>query len=318
MKIINLLYLKYTLSLSISLVSSLFIFFIFSLIGNLNEKYLFSVIIKISFLNTLQIISYIPEFIFLLSVILLLVFLRSKNEIIIIKSYVSIKRLMLFFLPIVLIITLIEINKKQFSTYFEDTKTKLVAKSNIIKTKILVNQDKYSKTFKILENFNLDNLTDTEYRSYIVSDNKIKFAEYSNKILLSNNALIASNYTQYKNNSIRDYNYKKVINLDFNFLNKYNLPIKYINNTKNYEFDFKQINLLIFYLIFFHFSFFTFFNSRLVSTKQSLKKPIYLNLSILIYSFFIFNSSLNYLGREFEIIATIIVAILLLKVYLNE
>ena len=97
MKIINLLYQKYILALSISLVSCLFIFFIFSLIGNLNENYLFNVIIKISLLNTLQIISYIPEFIFLISIILLLIFLRSKNEIIIIKSYLSIKRFCLFF-----------------------------------------------------------------------------------------------------------------------------------------------------------------------------------------------------------------------------
>ena len=103
MKIIKLLYTKYILSLLICLISSFVIFFIFSLLGNLNEDYLFNIIIKIKFLNSLQILTYVPAFIFLLSVILFTIFLRSKNEIIIIKSYMNIKKLMLFFLPIVII-----------------------------------------------------------------------------------------------------------------------------------------------------------------------------------------------------------------------
>ena len=89
MKIINLLYTKYILSLLICLLSSSVIFFIFSLLGNLDEEYLFNIIIKISFYNSLQILSYIPAFIFLLSVILFTIFMRSKNEFIIVKSYVN-------------------------------------------------------------------------------------------------------------------------------------------------------------------------------------------------------------------------------------
>ena len=50
MKIINLLYTKYILSLLICLISSSVIFFIFSLLGNLDEEYLFNIIIKISFI----------------------------------------------------------------------------------------------------------------------------------------------------------------------------------------------------------------------------------------------------------------------------
>ena len=70
MKVINLLYTKYILSLLICLISSSVIFFVFSLLGNLDEEYLFNVIMKISFYNSLQILTYVPSFIFLLSVIL--------------------------------------------------------------------------------------------------------------------------------------------------------------------------------------------------------------------------------------------------------
>ena len=79
MKIIKLLYTKYILSLLICLISSFVIFFIFSLLGNLNEDYLFNVIIKISFLNSLQILTYVPAFIFLLSVILFINFFKIKK-----------------------------------------------------------------------------------------------------------------------------------------------------------------------------------------------------------------------------------------------
>ena len=48
--------------------------FIFSLLGNLNEDYFFNTIIKLSLLNSFQILMYIPSFIFLISVVLLTIF----------------------------------------------------------------------------------------------------------------------------------------------------------------------------------------------------------------------------------------------------
>ena len=103
MKIIKLIYFKYIFSFSICVFSSFIVFFISSLIGNLNEDYLFNDILKISLYGSLQIITYVPVFIFLLSVILLLIFLRSKNEMIVIKSYINEKKLFIFFAPIVLV-----------------------------------------------------------------------------------------------------------------------------------------------------------------------------------------------------------------------
>ena len=128
MKIIKLLYFKYALSFSICLITSFVIFFIFSLIGNLNENYLFSSIINISLINSFQIMMYVPSFIFLLSIILLCIFLKSKNEIIIIKSFICTKKLMSFFLPIVIIFALIEINKKEIAGILEESKTLLTNK----------------------------------------------------------------------------------------------------------------------------------------------------------------------------------------------
>ena len=153
MKIIRLIYLKYFLSLSICLISSCVIFFIFSLLGNLNEDYFFNTIIKLSLLNSLQILMYIPSFIFLISVVLLIIFLRSRNEMIIIKSYISIRMLMIFFLPFAFFFTILELNKNDFVSFFEDSKNNLIKLNDKNIPRIIINEENGFKDFIILNNF---------------------------------------------------------------------------------------------------------------------------------------------------------------------
>ena len=133
MKIIKLLYLKYILSVTICLISSCVIFFIFSLLGNLNENYFFKTIINLSLLNSFQILMYLPCFIFLISLFFFTIFLRSKNEMIIIKSYVNIKMLMLFFMPLAFFFTILELNKNIFLKFFENNKNNLVKQKDKFK-----------------------------------------------------------------------------------------------------------------------------------------------------------------------------------------
>ena len=130
MKIFKILYLKYSLSLTICFFSSFVMFFIFSLISNLSEDYKFNKIIELSFLNTLQILVYVPSFIFLISIILFTIFLKSNNEIIIIKSYLNIKKYLTFFIPIILVFTFLEIEKKDLSRYLEDIKVNIIDFNN--------------------------------------------------------------------------------------------------------------------------------------------------------------------------------------------
>ena len=78
------------------------------------------------------------------------------------------------------------------------------------------------------------------------------------------------------------------------------------------------LNTIVFFIIFFNYIFLFFFNKNYIGTKQSLFFPILTCLLILIYSFLIFNTSLNFYRNEFEILASLVVAMLFLKVYLNE
>ena len=318
MKIINLLYWKYTISLLLCLISCITIFFIFSLIGNLNEKYSFKIIVNLSVLNSLQILSYVPAFIYLLSVILFTIFLKSKNEIIIIKSYFNLKKLTLFILPIVIIFAIIELNKRELSLLIEDTKLNLIKLKDQSDIKIFIDKNDLFKKYIIFKNININNMENAEYRTYFITDNKIKSAEFSNSLKLINNSFFAEKHTQYNNNFIKDINNKKIIDFDFLELIERSSIVKNISNKNYLDFNLRLINFTFFFIVFFTYIFLYFLSSKFVSTKQSLKIPIFVCLIILIYSFIVFNNSLSFYKQEFEILASIIIGMFSIKVYLNE
>ncbi len=318
MKIIKLLYFKYIISLSICFSLSSIIFFIFSLLGNLDEEYFFNIIIKISFYNSLQILTYVPAFIFLISVILFVIFLRSKNEMIIIKSYINVKLLAIFFLPIVTFFTILELNKKNLGSIVEDRKANLINQETIINTKIIINNNNDSKSYIILKNINPNDTSKAEYRSFKIYKKKIEIAEFSDKLIFSNNTLTAKSYTQYKNNLIEDFQNSKSLNLKANSFIDQNFMVKNFSKKDKFSFDIKLVNNSIFFTLFFSYIFLIFLNKDLVNSKHDLKKPIFICLIILIYSFLIFNNSLSFYKQEFEFLASFVVGLFFLKVYLNE
>ena len=317
MKIIRLLYFKFTLSFSICLFTSIIMFFIFSLIANLNEGYLFNIIIKLSFLNAIQILTYVPAFIFLISVILFTIFLKSKNEILIIKSYLNTKRLMIFFLPIVFLCTIIEVNKKNLSLFLEKNEGFLVNEDNLLKNKIFIDEYENTKKIIILENFDPNNMSNMKYRSYEISNEKLRSAKYSNNISLLSNSLVMNNYTQYKDNVIKNLNLQKKIKVDLkNLIDK----SSFVNTNDKFliKIDLKLINLIVFFVFFLNYVFLIFINKKFVSSKQNLIFPTLISVVILLYSFMIFNNNLSFFRQEFELLASLLVGMFFLKVYLNE
>ena len=318
MKIIKLLYIKYIASFLICLSSSFIVFFIFSLISNLSEDYLFRIILILSGLNSLQILTYVPAFVFLISLILFSVFLRSKNEVIIIKSYLGIHKLMVFVLPIVLLFSVFESNKKHISIYLDDSKSNLIESKESTKTKILIKETNNKKIITILENLDLTDMSNAKYRSYNIFNNVINIAQYSEKLIASENTLTLENYTQYENDIIEDFNSQKIINIDLINLISDSSLVKILSVKSNPLLNVKLINLITFFIFFLSFIFLIFFNSQYIGSKQSLRNPILISLSMLIYSFIIFNNSLVTYKQEFELLASLIVLMLFFRAYLNE
>ena len=143
-------------------------------------------------------------------------------------------------------------------------------------------------------------------------------AEFSNELFFSNDKLILKNYTQYKNNVIKNNNKKKIINLDLIGLMSRGSLVRDTSIKNNFILDFKLINLIIFFIFLLSYIFLNFFNTKYVGSKQSLRDPLLMSLSTLIYSFIIFNNSLTSYRQEFELIASMIVIMLFFKAYLNE
>ena len=318
MKIIKILYAKFILSFSICLISSFVIFFIFSLLGNLNEGYLFNVILNLSFLNSLQILTYVQAFIFLNSVILLIIFLRSKNEIIIIKSYLSIKKMMIFFLPIVFLFTFFEIYKKEIASFIDESKVYTMKNNDETKSKIIIDQNDDSKSITFLKNIDLNDFSNAEYRLFTILNDKIEMAEFSNSLVLSKNNLIADKYTLYKNDLINNFNKKKLISLDIQNLIIHNSIVKDISKKSKFNFSIKLVNLFIFFTLFLNFIFLIFFNKKFVNNKISLAFPIFSSIFVLLYYFIIFNNSLNFYRQELEILASLVIGIFFMKAIVYE
>ncbi len=318
MKIINLLYLKYALSFAICLFSSFIVFFIFSLISNLGEDYVFFTILKLSVLNSFQILTYVPLFVFLISIILFSTFLKSRNEIIIIKSYLNIKKLMIVIIPIVLIFSIFEINKKNIALFLEDNKLNLLQSNNVSKAKILINKVGNKKTYTIFKNLDLNNLENTEYRSYDIDNREINSADFSAEITYSKNTVILNSYTQYNSNIIKDHETKKKVKINLADLMLQSTLVKDISLNNNIQLDLKLLNFLIFLFLILSYIFLNFFSVNYLGTKQSFKIPILIGFSMLMYAFLIFNNSFSSYKQVFEILASILVTILFLKSYANE
>lgn len=316
MKIINLLYSKYCLSFFICLISSFVIFFIFSLIGNLNEDYFFGTIMNISIINSFQILIYVSSFIFLLSVILLLVLLRSKNELVIIKSYLSFKKLIIFFIPIILFFSFLEINKNGIGLLIDDLKEDLIDHDGNAIVKIIINKSDNTQTFTVFNNINGKNLDSTEFRFYKIFNNRIIDAQFSDNLELLDNKLVANGYTKYNNNIIEDIKTKKIFEVNFLELLKSNSIVKDLS--KKDFFKMVNITLFIFSILLFSYIFLIFFNRKFVNNNQNLTYPTLICLLFILYSFLIFTNSFTVYKQLFELLACVVIFISTLKISFNE
>ena len=183
---------KFIKAFIISLGTSYSIFFIFSLIGNLGEKFSFSSILFLSVLNSFQIFSYIPSQLFILSICLFIIQLRSKNELIIIKEYIDLNKLFLIIFPFLALFAFIEIKKDHFSKYIENTKINLINSTNLRDTKILISTEEGKKKYTIFNGYDVNQATINQYLSFETQNQKILKGEISTNLNLYQNNLYSN------------------------------------------------------------------------------------------------------------------------------
>ena len=121
---------KINMSIIISFIILFSVLFIFSIIELLNEKYLISETMVIGTLNTLELLTTIPTILFLMSVIIFWTLLHKTNELLIIRHYLSLNKIIYIFLIHILIFSLFEINKNKIGESLKSVKENYL-KNNI-------------------------------------------------------------------------------------------------------------------------------------------------------------------------------------------
>ena len=148
----------------------------------------------------------------------------------------NIKLLAVFFLPIVIFFTILELNKKNLGLLFEDRKIDLINQETVINTKIIINKNNDLKSYIILKNINLNDTNKAEYRSFDIYKKKIQIAQFSDNLIFSNNTLTAKSYTQYKNNLIEDFENSKSLDFEANSFINQNFMVKDISKKNKFSF----------------------------------------------------------------------------------
>jgi len=313
MKLFYYFYKKIFFSLTISIISSSVVFYVFSLLGNLGEKSSFVSILIVSFLNTLQILTYIPSFIILLSLILLIILLRSKNELMIFKEYLSLKRIFILFLPITLIFSLIEVNKSAGQEKIENIKSDFLNSDTLYNTKVIISERDNFKSYTILKGLDIANSKVKEFQRYEILNNKVQVAEYSNQIKVVDKLIITNNFSKYENDRISNKYQENIIIDDIDKIDNKNLVIRELNKNFVLNYQLKDVVKVLYFLIFFICIFIILFNKKVVDQKRSFLLIILICFVLLFYSIIIFNVKLNFFNTELQILALLLILLNLYK-----
>ncbi|MDA8669161.1 hypothetical protein N9M26_05905, partial [Alphaproteobacteria bacterium] len=129
--------------------------------------------------------------------------LKSKNELIIIKEYIELKKLLLVIFPILTLFVFVEIKKDLFSTYIEKMKMDISNSKNFENTKIFISTDGYKSKYSIFSEINSKNESINEYLEFDVENQKIIRGEISKNLNLKNNNLFSNESIVYENNNFR-------------------------------------------------------------------------------------------------------------------
>src|SRR5210317_283210 len=259
------------------------IFFIFSLIGNLGEKFSFNSILYLSVLNSFQIFTLIPSHLYILSLCLIIMHLKSKNELIIIKEYIELKKLLLIIFPILVLFVFIEIKKDSFSVHIEKMKLNLSNSKNFEDTKIFISTDGNKTKYSIFSKVDSKNATINQYLEFNVENQKVKRGEISNSLNVENNNLFSNESIVYENN---DFHYELLNKKVFNDLTSiWGTNAKKIikNNANNKNSNYKIFQSILFHSFFYLCISMIFLSKKLVKRNINIIKIFLLILIIFLY-----------------------------------
>lgn len=312
---------KILVSNIIILTSFISLFFIISLVENLNLKTNFFFIILISLLDSLSLIIIVPEVIYLFCCLCFCILLKNSNELLIIRHYLDKKIILFLFTLFIFFYFLTNFTKSQIDESIELAKYNLINQNfeNFIKKKVVVSKKQGQKIIyefsdidlinKNIGSIKIHNFKEDNFENSLSSDN----IEYDkNKITLYNPTLITIK-------NINKFNGKYTY--EINFINKVfysSDEIFYVDNYdyENYSYNsvVKISNFIILLIIL----------SMIFISKKVLKNNIItfvytlFCLILVIYNFMINFINVQFFGITFIFIGVLLNLTILFYFYLND
>ena len=302
----------------IAIFSCLTVFFIFSLIGNLNNNHHFLKIITISLLNSLQIIFFIPSIVFLLNVYLFCYFLMAKNEIMILRQYVHKLKIISILFLFLITITLIEVNKSKFIDYIENIKLQLSNDKNDYRIKLIINSNKNEDEFIILKDIDIQNRNIIKFNYFKTKNNNIENSIYSENQTFSDNMIELSNFYEQEGVDIQRVSNLKIIKINnlLSFLKS--KKFTNINKAENSIFKLNVFLKYVHYFILFSLILIMLISNSSLRMNQTLLMSTLWGITSIIYSYILFNINFISFNALFIILGIIVIAIALFKNLIYE
>tara|TARA_Y100000996_G_scaffold402293_1_gene374115 strand:+ start:1807 stop:2673 length:867 start_codon:yes stop_codon:yes gene_type:complete len=283
------------------------------LIGNLGEKLPFTSILYLSLLSSIQILTTVPSFIILLSIILLIVFLKSKNELLVIKEYISSYKLVLIFLPFIIFFSFFELNKDFSINKIDEIKFNFLNESDSMDIKVVIEEDNYSKNYSIFKGLDLVNKEIGEYQKYKILNDKIISGTYSDNIQIIDKRIIAKDVLEFNSKDELSLDiYKKNIGNYEKITGKKLVLYLYEGDIKS-RYNLNFFYKLIYMFIFFGCLFLILFSKSIIDKKNNFIFPVFICFLLIFYTLFIHTTKLTSFNFEIQSLALMLIMLTFIK-----
>jgi len=263
------------------------VLYIFSIIELLSQNYELTDTLVIGLINTIELLMTIPNILLLMSVILFWNNLKKTNELIIIRHYLSIKKIILIYSLFIIIFASLEINKNNLNSDIKNLKEiylKSFAETEI-NEKVFFNFNNQELTISKLNGLNIKKKIIAEISIYKFKNDIFKKSIYSNENQIIENKIVMKNPNVITSQSIKDIEGQYLINLEdfgdelYNNISKLNLTNK--KESVNPIGLLKNLTLIIVLLTYIS----VFISRKAIRKNASALKYISISVLVFIYSF---------------------------------
>lgn len=296
------------------------VLYIFSIIELLSQNYELTDTLVIGLINTIELLMTIPSILLLMSIILFWNNLKKTNELIIIRHYLSLKKIMLIYSLFILIFASLEINKNNLNSnikYLKEIYLKGFTETEI-NQKVFFNFNNQELTISKFNGLNIKKRIIAEISIYKFKNDIFEKSIYSNENQIIGNKIVMKNPNIVTSQSIKDIKGQYVINLEefedgfYSNLDKLNLSNK--KELVNPIGLLKKITLMI--VLFAYIS--VFISREAINKNASALKYISISVLIFIYSFVTSQIYLESYHIVFHLSVLLTITFYLYKNLINE